>query len=265
MRSFALLLTLLVAAGGALAQGPTPTTTPTPAPTAAPSGGDAGNDTAGNGTDDGAAAPAPLDLVFLGTQDGSGNFVWEVEGYPGINPTIRVQPGQTINIVAKNKPGSSGTHNFQLTQGGTGLPGLEKPIVFKGEDEVTYTFTAPESGSFQYICTIHASSMKGTLTVAAASTGGGGGAASSSLGTINGGTTTLKAVYPNAQCDMEIPDLIGTEVVGAPKPEDIDQEYCAQAAGSKVEPPRDLVLPISTALIALGVVATVWVHRSYKP
>lgn len=86
-------------------------------------------------------------------------FVWANE-QGAVNPTIEVAGGQQITITVKNDPDQDGFHSLQVK----GSP--KSDDVQEAGQTITYTFTAPESGSVAYDCPYHPSSMKGTIRVA---------------------------------------------------------------------------------------------------
>lgn len=111
------------------------------------------------------AAVAPLSASAQATCQtsfdlvGTDANVWTIGG--ATNPTITACPGQEITF---NVDIQTGTHNLQITPGGA----VNGPW---SDGEVgTVTYTAPASGTGQYVCTIHASTMKGTINFGAPST-----------------------------------------------------------------------------------------------
>lgn len=73
------------------------------------------------------------------------------------NPALTVPPGATVTFTIVNDDG--GYHNFQV--------GSQEPSDYLDEKgaQLTYTFTAPASGSVAYQCPVHPLEMKGTLRV----------------------------------------------------------------------------------------------------
>lgn len=111
-----------------------------------------------------AAAPAlaqdagKTSFTLTSKQDG-GNYVWTAEGLSGNNPTLVVPASQQVTITAKGDA-TDVPHNIKV---GTAAASE----MFQGADgQVTYTFTSPASGSVDYVCTIHPTTMKGKVSVA---------------------------------------------------------------------------------------------------
>lgn len=91
------------------------------------------------------------------TEGGAGYFT--LAGETARNPTLVVPAGETITVTLKGT--DAGVHNMQV-DGASASEYVQSPT-----DEVTYTFTAPESGSKQYWCVPHkGSGMVGTVRVA---------------------------------------------------------------------------------------------------
>lgn len=91
---------------------------------------------------------------------------WTAEGASGTNPDLTVPANTAITVIARNADG--GVHNIKVGNGET------KDIQNQG-DEATVTFTSPASGTVQYVCTIHSSTMKGDFVVAGSQTDNGDG------------------------------------------------------------------------------------------
>ena len=100
--------------------------------------------------------------------DSGGQFYFEGEDGTK-NPTLVVPAGEQITVKLINRGNS--VHNIQVD----GSEASE--YVQTDGEELTYTFTAPASGSKQYWCVPHKSSgMAGTVRVAGSpDTGNGGG------------------------------------------------------------------------------------------
>ena len=256
MRLVALLVILLLAAGAALAQDDP----------AAGGDGAAGNNTAtdgadGNATEDGGEETpqptGPVRITLVGHADSG--FYWTSPDHPGRNPRIQIPPGAEVIVTAQQAEGETTPHNLKVGA----QPASE--IFSEPGSSITYTFTAPESGSLVYICVIHGTPMSGTFVVQGAGGGGdaGGGGEND---TINGATVRLKDVFPSAQCDRDIPAVATRDTVGGKTLADYAAD-CVQSAdsGEPTDHPVDLLLPLSWLLIGLGVVGVVWVHKYYKP
>lgn len=229
-------------------------------------GGD-GNDTAtddgGNQTDGGAAdggdgggepaQPQEVRIELVAAQSG-GNWVWEVDGR--VNPPLEAPAGATV-IFRACGGGSVVPHNLKVGDG----PTSEN---FDGEDCIEYEYTMPESGSVEYVCLIHANTMKGRLRVAAADGGAGDGGEGDAGEDIQGETIDLGQY--DAACQGRLaPAIVTQNVVGGPTLQDY-VSACAQSEGPVDDShPADLVLPGSFLLIGLGVLGIVWVHKYYKP
>lgn len=92
---------------------------------------------------------------------GKEDLNWYLEGGTAPNPTLTGCPGDAITFTLEVEGGVP--HNFAI-QGVDGAPPATDP--FSEGDTQTYEFTAPASGSATYICTIHPSTMKGTINFA---------------------------------------------------------------------------------------------------
>lgn len=98
------------------------------------------------------------EFTLVTTDGGGADNHFSLEGTGEKNPTLVVTPGAEITITLKNE---NGFHNIQVE----GFPASD--YVEAAGDEVTYTFTAPESGTLEYFCVPHKSmDMKGTIRVA---------------------------------------------------------------------------------------------------
>lgn len=211
---------------------------------------DAGNDT--NETPTEPPAPAgPRTIVLEGVAEGGANFFRGEDG--SRNPVLTVEPGQEITFQFKVV---SGAHNLHIETG-------EKTAILSEGDDATLTWTAPaEGGTVQYWCDPHKSVMKSTIQVGGAPDGGNGGG---DEGEITGATVDLGRFDPS--CEGRVaPAIVTQDIVGAPtladyiagcKPSTTTEERATHAA--------DFVIPLSWALIGLGIVGVVWVHKYYKP
>jgi hypothetical protein len=84
--------------------------------------------------------------------------------------------------------------------------------------------------------------------------------------TITGETVSLKSVAPDAPCDKQIPAIVTREIVGGPTIADYVASCDTSTATAERAPhAADYAIPISFALVALGIAGLVWVHKSYKP
>lgn len=207
------------------------------------------------------SAPAPIEFTLEGHSDG-GNFYWTVVGQSARNPDIRVEPGQVVTFHVKSV---GGLHDLKI--------GSESKI--KSFDDtsgtIDVTWTAPtEPGTVTYICTFHGAGMSGKIVVGSAGEAPVGGGA----GAINGEQVDLAdlkdkktgaTLFP--QCagkGVMIPAIAAEGVTGGDTPTDYAKK-CAATVTTDPYKNVDYVIPISFALIGAGVVAMVWVHRSYKP
>lgn len=120
------------------------------------------NDT--NETGEGGADVITLIAAF---EDGA--YVW-VDTDGNVNPTLRVEPRaqRTVHIQQGETAGEV-PHQIQIGGGERSAQ-----IVAPGES-TSVQFTAPPSGTLQYVCTIHPTTMKGEIVVGGEeeSTGGG--------------------------------------------------------------------------------------------
>lgn len=250
LRPLALLLTALALASPALAQN------------AAPSDNATGNETADADPTPGAPvstppaqAAGPLEIVLEAhTLGGAGYFT--LEGAAEKNPVLRVAPGQEVRVTLKGT--DEGVHNFCI---GTGK--CTAFVMSAGAAE-TYTFTAPEDGALEYYCQPHRTGgMKGTLAVgdAAAATDAGGVAE----GAISGETVDLSQYDPSC-AGRVAPAIVTKGIVGAPTLDDyVAACKSVTTTQAKQMHAADYVIPLSWALIGLGVAGVVWVHKYYKP
>lgn len=96
------------------------------------------------------------------------DFLWKNEAGQ-VNPELVVPAGAEITVLVKNDAEQQGVHSLQVgDQEASGL-------IENAGDEVTYTFTAPETGSVEYTCPFHPSTMTGTVRVAGSEPANGGG------------------------------------------------------------------------------------------
>jgi plastocyanin len=244
---------LLVLVPFAPAQNATETNTSDEPADVQPDEGAATNES--NATGEEAAPAGPITIELQGYQEG-GSFFWRVKGNDAKNPTITVEPGQEVTFHVTSV---SGLHNLAV--------GDQKvsPVINEG-DSADYAWTAPaEAGSVVYICKIHGTSMSGRVQVGAAT--GGGGAVEGGAGGIQGESIDLADVGHPECAGYKIPAVVTRKVVGGPTVEDYARSCKAGASSAEVRQahPADYVIPGSFALIGLGVVAMVWVHRKYKP
>lgn len=231
-----------------------------------------GNDTPATGTDapgnetggETPAGPQSVSLTLL-SQAGGGAYWWVLEGQTARNPTLAVPPGAQVTITIKNA--DNGYHNLRVR-----APVDQKTADISATgDTQTITFTAPtEIGKeIAYLCEYHATTMAGILVVGDAppppAAGGGEGDSD-----INGPSVPLgQLIDAQSPCDQRaVPAAVADEVIGGPTAADY-LERCRNpnAAGPPAVEPHaaDYVIPVSWALIGLGVVGVVWVHRFYKP
>lgn len=206
------------------------------------------------------AAQGATEFTLEAVAEGSSFFFRDAET-GARNPTLYVQPGAEITITLV---GVSGMHNIHVE----GFDGSD--YVNVGET-TTYTFTAPAEGeSLPYWCDPHKSSgMVGTVVAGAPPAGGGGGGSDAESPEINGPSVDLGTLgYPQCAGFM-IPRSTAEGEVGGPTVADYVErcESGGETAGTFVAAahPADYVIPVTWALIGLGIVGVVWVHRHYKP
>lgn len=113
------------------------------------------NDTTGNMT--GGAGDAASFTLLAELMDGE--YVWvDLDGNE--NPTLRVLPNSEATIYIQ--PGESAgdvPHNIQV--GG----GEKSDQISAPGDAASVTFHTPPAGSLTYVCTIHPTTMKGTIEI----------------------------------------------------------------------------------------------------
>lgn len=239
--------------------------------------GTADNGTANNTTTTPAAPAGPLDVNLEGHGD-NGVFYWEIAGQTSHNPLIQVEPGQQVTFHVTTVSGAA--HNLKICANEAADACLSdsaiKPSAVISEgNELDVTWTAPDKDGFAtYICTIHGTTMSGRIQVgkaASPSTTGGG----DFTGSIAGDTVNLGDVYtggdlPDACKTMKIPAIVtkstsSKPITGGPTVSDY-AKWCIVGGN----PPRpasgaDYVIPVSFAVIGIGVLGIVWVHRYYRP
>ena len=103
-----------------------------------------------------AESPGPREMVVVARQ-----MSFYVGGDSVANGAIRVAPGEKIRIVLVNAdPGLD--HDFAVTAWGVKTP------VLQGEGRTSIEFRAPDTpGTATYVCSVHASMMRGTIEVVA--------------------------------------------------------------------------------------------------
>lgn len=245
MRLLALLFLALSLATSALAQDTTGNETS--ATNETPST----NETVANETPDGPAGPITIEIE--GYQDDAGTY-FALKGGSARNPAIAVAPGQQVTFVFT---AVSGFHNLNVNNGEA-----KTKTIGDGESE-TITWTAPaEGGRLEYACDPHkGAGMKGTIAVGAAPAPDAG----DDAGAITGDTIDL-GQYDPACAGKVAPAAVAEGVVGAPTLQDYIDE-CTPQEGPVVvaKSGADYVIPLSWALLGVGVLGVVWVHKYYKP
>lgn len=105
-----------------------------------------------------------------------GSYIWNDES-GARNPTLTVPASTQVTITARQGETDGIPHNIKV--------GTERPSEnFADEGEsVQYTFTSPATGTVDYVCEIHPTTMKGTVRVAG-SGGDEGGNDSPALGLV---------------------------------------------------------------------------------
>ena len=199
------------------------------------------------------AEPAgPITIEIEGHQQGSAVY-FTLKGETQRNPPLRFAPGQQVTFIFTSV---SGVHNLNVNG--------EARTAILGEGETAeIQWTAPESGSVEYWCDPHrGAGMRGRIAVAAP---GGEGAPGGEEGSITGATIDLGQFDP--ACEGRVaPAIVREGIVGAPTLQDYIDACKTRPEGEvKDTHAADLVIPISWALIGLGVVGVVWVHKYYKP
>lgn len=254
MRALLVLVALLLVAASAYAQDDATTT---PATNETPDA----NETSDAG---GEAPAAPEPVTFTLVSRNAGGFHWVLEGQTQRNPALTVPAGAEVTINIVNGDGIP--HNLAVA-------GLGKtPTIGNEGDTASLKFTAPASGSIQYVCEIHPADMRGSVRIQSAGGGGNQGGGEQSQEEINGPTVRLGDVAPGvpSECaDRQVPAIVAEGLIGTPTVRDyVDRCLNPQAGEEEAVPPphpADYVIPISWGLIGLGVVGVVWAHRYYKP
>ena len=84
-----------------------------------------------------------------------------VDGEPAANPTIRMASGERVRVtLVSADPGFD--HDFAVTAWGVKTPMLH------GEGRTSIVIRAPDRpGTATYVCSVHASMMRGTIEVVA--------------------------------------------------------------------------------------------------
>ncbi|HET6404778.1 MAG TPA: plastocyanin/azurin family copper-binding protein, partial [Candidatus Thermoplasmatota archaeon] len=198
----------------------------------------------------------PLELTMETYTAGGGGY-FTLQGQSQRNPTIRAAPGQTVIITIVGT--DNGVHNICIP------PRECTAFVTAPGETQTLTFTAPESGTIEYYCAPHrAAGMRGNVAIGAPG-GGDGGQGGGDEGTITGATIDLGQYSPACQGKVA-PAIVTQGIVGAPTLQDYIDACTPQEGEVEVaKHGADLVIPISWALIGLGVFGVVWVHKYYRP
>lgn len=101
-------------------------------------------------------SPTPALELHVTAQDDGGQFWFEVEGFAGRNPDIRVAAGQEVHIHFTNN--GTVAHNFQVGDGATALGGVAccLPAGHHAAAEAEGSFTAPtHDAQLAYYCEPH--------------------------------------------------------------------------------------------------------------
>lgn len=83
------------------------------------------------------------------------------ETNPG--PTVTVNQGDSVTITLTSTDGF--THQFLVDYNGNGVADSGEPLSSAFSSTTTLTFVANQAGTFNYLCIIHPTSMKGTFVV----------------------------------------------------------------------------------------------------
>lgn len=74
------------------------------------------------------------------------------------NPTLAVRPGERVRLVVRNTD-TGILHSISL-------PGIDSQVRhIKWGEEIAFEITAPEAGTWEYVCPQHAPKMKGKIQV----------------------------------------------------------------------------------------------------
>lgn len=99
-------------------------------------------------------------------------WVFREVGGSANNPTLNVDPGDsvTINLTNKDPASNVGPHNIVVKNGNTAVSGAKIPATGYLQTvnaSATGTFTVPSTAGAKltYICEVHETSMKGTMQV----------------------------------------------------------------------------------------------------
>ena len=123
-----------------------------------------------------AGAQGQTSFTLEAHSEGGGGY-FTLEGETARNPTLNVAPGETITITLKAAD-SEGVHNVKVDGEAAG-----SEYVTALDETVTYTFTAPTTGTKEYFCEPHrGAGMKGLVSA-------GGSTATTSTGENGGGQT----------------------------------------------------------------------------
>lgn len=116
------------------------------------------------------AAPSALaaaKTVKLETTHASGAYIFRTVGSTDKNPTIEVDPGDTVtlNLTNNDPPANPSSHNFHAT----GVTGAVAPatgfITRNGTAQATFTIPADKGKEYTYVCDVHPSDMVGKIKV----------------------------------------------------------------------------------------------------
>jgi len=116
-----------------------------------------------------AAAPARAASVPVNLY-GSFGTGWGMtsgsETNPG--PTVTVNQGDSVTVTLTSTDGF--THQFLVDYNGNGIADSGEPLSAAFSSTTTLTFLANQAGTFNYLCVIHPTAMKGTFVVQGTST-----------------------------------------------------------------------------------------------
>ncbi len=74
------------------------------------------------------------------------------------NPTLAFKPGERVRLIVRN-------HDIGVLHS-IRLPGIDDTLYhIPWDDQVVIEFTAPDDGSFEYICPQHAPKMQGSIRI----------------------------------------------------------------------------------------------------